>query len=85
MVLDYLMEVFHWGSLISPWLDECACWFGGLIICACLVNHPLVAYLMIMEHAILVSCGFGIYAYLVCATSCSWRMVLSLQGVRGWC
>jgi hypothetical protein len=52
MALDHLMEVFGWGSLTSPWLDDCACWFGGLLTCACLVDHPLVAYLMVMEHAI---------------------------------
>jgi hypothetical protein len=62
MALDHLMEVFGWGSLTSPWLDDCACWFGGLLTCACLVDHPLVAYLMVVEHAI--SLWYGIYAYL---------------------
>jgi hypothetical protein len=47
MASDYLMEVFGWGSLTSPWLDDCACWFGGLLTCACLVDHPLVTYLMV--------------------------------------
>jgi hypothetical protein len=23
-----LMEVFDWGSLTSPWLDDCACYLG---------------------------------------------------------
>jgi hypothetical protein len=27
MALDHLMEVFGWGSLTSPWLDDCACCF----------------------------------------------------------
>jgi hypothetical protein len=82
MALDYLMEVFGWGSLTSPWLDDYACWFGGLLTCACLVDHPLVAHLMVMEHAISSWCGFGILVYLGCATSCSWMMVLAPQGVR---
>jgi hypothetical protein len=40
--------------------------------------------LMVMEHAFSLWCGFGILAYLECATSCSWMMVLAPQGVRGW-
>jgi hypothetical protein len=47
MALDHLMEIFGWGSLTSPWLDDCACLLGGLLICAFLVDHPLVAYLMV--------------------------------------
>jgi len=49
MASYHLMEVFGWGSLTS---NGCACWFGGLLICACLLDHPLVAYLMVVEHAI---------------------------------
>jgi hypothetical protein len=52
MASYHLMDVFKQGSLISPWLDDCACWFGGLLTCVFLVDHPLVAYLMVMEHAI---------------------------------
>jgi hypothetical protein len=36
-----------WGSLTSPWLDDCACWFGGLLTCACLVDHHLVSFLLV--------------------------------------
>jgi hypothetical protein len=79
------MEFFGWGSITSPWLDGYSCWFGGLLTCACLVDHPLVARLMVMEHAISLWCGFGILAYLGGATSCSWMMVLALQGVRLRC
>jgi hypothetical protein len=64
MALDHLMEVFGWKSFISPWLDDCARWFGGLLKCACLVDHPLIAILMVMEHAISFRCGFGILVYL---------------------
>jgi hypothetical protein len=49
-----------WGSLTYPWLDGCACWFGGLLTCDFLVDHPLVAYLMVVEHAI--SLWYSIYA-----------------------
>jgi hypothetical protein len=45
IVLDHLMEVFGWGGLTSPWLDDHAYWFGGLLTCACLVDHPLVLHI----------------------------------------
>jgi hypothetical protein len=40
LALDYLMKVLGWGSLTSPWLDDYAFWFGGLLTCACLVITP---------------------------------------------
>jgi hypothetical protein len=40
LALDYFMEVSGWGSLTSSWLDDYACWFGGLLTCACLVVRP---------------------------------------------
>jgi hypothetical protein len=66
MELDHLMEVFGWRSFISPWLEDCACWFGGLLKCACLVDHFLAALLMVMEHAISFWCGFGILLHWWC-------------------
>jgi hypothetical protein len=62
IALDYLMEVIGWKSFTSPWLDDCACYFGGLLTYVFLVDHPLVAYLMVMEHVVLLRCGW--YAYL---------------------
>jgi hypothetical protein len=38
MASYHLMEVFGWGSLTSPWLDDCAC---------CLVVFPHVLALLI--------------------------------------
>jgi hypothetical protein len=64
LALDYLMEALGWGSLISTWLDDYACWFRGLLTCAWLVDRPLVAHLMVIEHAISSWCGFGILFYL---------------------
>jgi hypothetical protein len=64
MALDHLIEFFGWGSLTSPWLDDYACWFGGLLTGSFLVDHPLVAHLMVMEHDISLWCGFGVQVYL---------------------
>jgi hypothetical protein len=44
LALYHLMEAFGWRSLTSPWLDDCACSFGGLLACACLVDHALAPY-----------------------------------------
>jgi hypothetical protein len=75
MALDHLMEVFRWGSLTSPWLDDCAGLLSGFLTRACLLDHPLVAYLMVIEHVISCWYGYVVLVYLVCATSCSWMMV----------
>jgi hypothetical protein len=65
MTSYHLMEIFGWGSLTSPWLDDCACWFGGLLTCACLVDHPLLKYLLVswsmLSHYGVV---FGVLTYL---------------------
>jgi hypothetical protein len=79
---DLLRDVFFWGSLTFPSLDDYACQFGGLLTSACLVDHPLVTYMMVMEHAISLWCGFGVLVCPGCATSCSWMVVLAPQGVR---
>jgi hypothetical protein len=79
---DYLMEVFGLGSVTSPWLDDYVCWFGGLLTCVFFVDHPLVTYLMFMEHVISLCCGFGALVYLRCATSYSWIMVLDPHEAR---
>lgn len=41
MVLDHLMKVFGWRSFIFPSMDDCACWFDGLVTCALLCWSPL--------------------------------------------
>jgi hypothetical protein len=51
-------------------------------MCAYSVDHPSTTYLMNMEHIVSLYCGFGIYVYLGCATSCSRMMGLVPQGIR---
>jgi hypothetical protein len=65
MASKYLMEAFGWGSLTSPWYDDYAYWFGGFLKCSFLVDHRLIAHLMVMEHDISSWCVFSY-------TSLSW-------------
>jgi hypothetical protein len=46
MALDHLMEAFGLGEFHFS-LDDRACWFGGLLTCSCLVDHPLVTYFLV--------------------------------------
>jgi hypothetical protein len=82
LALDHLMEVFGWGSLTSSWLDDCACWLAGLLTCACLVNRPLVAYLMAVEHAISLWCGFWCTCLSWMCYILLWMMCLAPQGLN---
>jgi hypothetical protein len=54
---DFLLVPWRslvWGSLISPWMDDCACFLVVFSKTTRVfpVDHPLVACLMIAEHAI---------------------------------
>lgn len=65
MVFDHLMEVLGLRSFTSLWLDNCACCLVVFSHVLAFVDRLLVAYLMVMEHAILLWCGCHIYTFIL--------------------
>jgi hypothetical protein len=70
------MELVGWGSLTSPWLDDCACslsWSSSHVLT--LIDHPLVAS---FEGS--GACNLIIEVWYICL-SWIWMMVLALQKI----
>jgi len=57
MASYHLMEVFGWGSLTSPWLDDCACYLVVFSHVLALLITPWLHIWMVVEHMISLWCG----------------------------